>query len=116
MIGSSDGGHKTQRCPEFRLVGTEPEDAGTALAVIRAVPNPLQILHLASLGFSPSTGITSLGSPLLMQVWAMLHLGLIQPTLRSAQLPNFTQKGQMRVIPPEHQVWYVAGAQGMSHE
>lgn len=92
VICSSDGGHKTQRCPESRLEGTEPEGAGTALAVIRAVPNPSQILHLASLGFSPSTGVTSLGSPLLIQVWAMLHLGLIQPTLRLAQLPNFSTK------------------------
>ena len=25
-----------------------------------------------------------------MRVWAMLHLEFIQPTLRSAQLPNFS--------------------------
>lgn len=25
-----------------------------------------------------------------MQVWAVLHLELVQPTLRSTQLPNFS--------------------------
>lgn len=53
LIGSADRGHRTQRCPESRLEGTEPEGVGTALAVIQAVPSPSQIPPLASLGFRP---------------------------------------------------------------
>ena len=90
---SSDGGHRAWRCSESGLEGAEPEGAGTALVVLRAVPAPSQIPHVAfwpPWASGPSTGTTSLGSHLPTQVWAMLHLGLVQPTLRSAQLPGFS--------------------------
>ena len=88
LIGSSDRdtGHRGAQNPGWRELNQKVLEQLWLSSRLYPAPRRSRLWPLWASG--PSTSVTSLGSPILMQVWAMLHLELIQPTLRSAQLQH----------------------------